>query len=139
MQLGIIDYFVLGDSFTLGWITLDILANLFLVTRKGGAYLRFFGSRYTRRTNAVVASFLQFILALVVSFFINDFWSWIITQTQIFLLPISIVAGVVLYLYILASLRDAYKMTTPKRLGPAIACLAFACVLFYLIFMYYPR
>jgi len=118
----------------LGWITLDLLANSLLEKKRKGVYVRFFGSLYTRRTNAVLAAFAQFILALIASFFIYDLWTFIITIEISYLAPITIGTGVVLYLYILLGLP--YTVRTWKRLGPAVVCLILAVLLAVLIYLF---
>jgi hypothetical protein len=131
------DYFTLGNSIILGWITLDLVANLFLVKDKGGAHIRIFVSHhyYTRRTNAVLAQFSQFVLALLVSFFIYDFWAFVITAESFYLLPITMVTGVILYLYILLGLPK-YKIKTWIRLGPAVLVLVLAVMFSLLIYFF---
>ena len=131
--LGITDYFTLGDSILLGWITLDILANILLVKREKGVHFRFFRALYTKRSKAVVAAFAQFLLALVASFFIYDLWAFIISFEVNYLVPITLTTGAILYLYILLGLP--YKIRTLKRLGPPIAVLLIALLLALLIYL----
>lgn len=120
----------------LGWITLDLLANSLLEKDKGGAHIRFFASHYyTRRTNAVLTQFVQFILALVASFFIYDLWVFVITTEILYLLPITMISGVILYFYILLGL-PRYKIWTWKRSGPAILVVVFAVIFSYIIYLF---
>lgn len=60
-------------SGAISWIIDDLLANLFLAKHEKGAMVRFIGARWLKRKTAIQVAILQFAVAFVASFFVQDF------------------------------------------------------------------
>jgi hypothetical protein len=109
----VVDYAAYADSFVVGWILIDCLANLFVASGQRSTTIRFFGAQFITRDRAIILSVAQIILAMVVSYYIVD---WIFGQLTIFLpyiIPITLGTFGIFYAYVLLGLP--YKIRTRSR------------------------
>jgi len=100
------------DALVFGWILTDLAANALVRTSKAGAMIRFFGSRLLSRENAIKAALFQFAAAFIFSFFIQDFLVKLFQDYILFILPITLSAVGLLYIYVLLGLP--YKVTARR-------------------------
>lgn len=124
------EYVVFVNALSLGWVIIDVIANLFLKKSKKGTKIRFFGAKWLKRKDAIIIALLQFLLAFFLSVFINDYFLFLFSTASLYIIPITFVSIGVLYLYILLGLP--YKITL-KRCSLSIILFLLALFLFYLI------
>jgi len=129
-QPSFIDFVLFTAAGIFGWIIIDVLANLFLRKSTKGATFRFIGARWLKRKTAIKVALLQFSIAFVVSFFIQDYFFYLFSEAYQYIVPIVFTAIGALYLYVLANLP--YKVTL-KRCTFSIVLFVLASFLFYAI------
>ena len=129
--ISIPQYTLIGSAFAVSWVVVDSLANLLLMKHQKGCRLRFIGARWLRRKKAIEVAFLQFLIAFIASFFIQDFFVKLFSQAFEYIIPFVFSTFGILYLYILSTLP--YQIT-PKRCLPSIILFVVAGLLFYGIF-----
>jgi hypothetical protein len=129
-QASFVDFLLFSAAGIFGWVIVDAFANLFLSTSTKGAKFRFIGARWLKRELVIKVALVQFLIAFIISYFIQDYLFYLFSLAYQYVIPIVMTALGVLYLYILANLP--YKIT-PKRCTFSIVLLAFAALLFYAI------
>lgn len=104
-----LDFLSYLDSFVLGWIGTDIVANLLLAQGSTFTKIRFFGTSFLTRRDAILLAYGQVIVAMIVSVGIADYiFGQIVTATA-YLVPITLFTFAVFHIYILMGLP--YKLT----------------------------
>jgi hypothetical protein len=139
VSLSITQYAVVASAGSLSWIAVDLIANMLLKTSKTGVRfrLKFLGARWLRWKQAVVAGFIQFGIAFVASYFIQDYFIDLFSQNTAYLFPISLSALSFIYAYIFG--LTPYKKTL-RRFSPSIVLIIIAILFFIAIwhFTQYP-
>jgi hypothetical protein len=125
-----IEYVATLDAYILGWVTIDLIANLLLKKEETGTKIQFLGARWLKRKDAIIVAFLQFLIAFSCSFFINDFFLVLFSKALLYIVPITFIAIGILYLYILLGLP--YKITV-RRCAFSIILFLLAIALLYFI------
>ncbi|HSV48768.1 MAG TPA: hypothetical protein VLH35_00505 [Candidatus Acidoferrales bacterium] len=102
---------------------------MLLKTSKTGVKfrLKLLGTRWLKWKQAIIASFIQFGIAFLASYVIQDYFTKIFTQNTIYLLPIllSTIGFIYAYIYGLSPYKKA-----PERFAPSIIFIAIAILLF---------
>jgi hypothetical protein len=129
-QPSLIDFLLFAASGLFGWIIVDGFANLLLRKSEKGAKFRLIGARWLTRELAIKVAFVQFGIAFVFSYFIQDYLFFLFSSAYQYAIPIGMTALGALYLYILANLP--YKVTL-RRCTFSLVLFGLAALLFYAI------
>lgn len=111
------------DAFVIGWMTIDAIANVLLYIGANFTKLRFFGTTFLTRREAILVAYAQVGIAMIASFYIVDWIFAEITVTMSKLVPITLAMIGFFHLYILSGLP--YKITI-RRVIPSGLLLALA-------------
>ena len=137
MSLSISQYTVITSAGVLSWITVDLIANMFLKTSKKGVQfrLKFLGSRWLKWKQAVIGGLIQFGIAFGASYFIQDYFTELFTQNATYLFPIFLSAVGFVYAYVLG--LTPYNKTL-KKLSPSLIII-FIAILFFLAIWHFTQ
>lgn len=129
MSLSISQYSVIASAGLVSWIAIDLIANMLLKPSKKGVQfrLKFLGARWLKWKTAIAASLVQFGIAFVASYYIQNFFTDLFSENTIYLIPISFSALGFLYSYVYG--LSPYKKSA-KRFSPTIILIAIAILFF---------
>jgi hypothetical protein len=114
-------------SGVISWIIDDCIANALLLKKEKGTKIRFIGARWLTRKKAIIVAFIQFAIALIASFFLQDFFNSLYAQAISYMLPICMFTISLLYPYILLGLPYKIKV---KHIVPSILLILLSILLF---------
>ncbi len=121
-----LDFIAYLDAFIIGWIIVDILANVFISSGQSFTTIRFFGTTFLTRSDAILLAYGQTIVAMTASFYAADYFFGLIVVARAYVVPITLAAAGFFHLYILLGLP--YKITL-KRGAPSGVLLSAAYVI----------
>jgi hypothetical protein len=126
--VAILDFIAYVDSFALGWMLVDAIANSVLVVGKTGTRLRFFGTSFLTMRYAILIAYAQIIGAMITSYFIVDAIFGMMQESVSALVPVTMAALGLFHLYVLFGLP--YKRTW-ARAAPSIGLILGAILVYY--------
>ena len=90
MPLSISQYAVIASAGIVSWIAIDLIANLLLKTSPNGVRFRFkfLGARWLKWKQAVIIGLIQFGIAFVASYYIQNFFANLFSDNMTYLFPL---------------------------------------------------
>ena len=139
MSLSISQYAVIASAGFVSWIIVDLISNMLFKTSKKGTQfrLKILGTRWLTWKKAIVGSFIQFGIAFVASYLVQDYFTKLFAQNTVYLLPIIVSALGFVYAYFYG--LSPYKKSL-ERFAPSLILIGIAILLFVGIwyFTHYP-
>jgi hypothetical protein len=132
MSLSISQYAVIASSGLVSWIAIDLISNMLLrESEKGTQFrLKILGARWLTWEKAVIVGLIQFAIAFVASYYIQDFFTVLFTANVAYLFPIALTALGFIYAYVFALTPYKKKLV---RFTPSLILIGIAVVFFFLI------
>lgn len=126
-MVAIVDFIAYLDAFVSGWIGVDFLSNVLISAGQSFTKIRFFGTSFLTRRDAILLAYLQVIIAMIASFYIVEWILGLIAVAISYLIPITLGVIAIFHLYILLGLP--YEITL-RRSMPALILLIVAILIY---------